>query len=119
MTGSFLLAGQIEEQLRWLVAQRLDLRAARDACHVGPEDMPGDAAVDLTMGGLQRILENPGNWTKVGIQYDRATFCKEMDAVRNIRNAVMHFRENPDAAQFMRLKRFAAVVQRAYLALAG
>jgi len=62
-------------------------------------------------------LEQPSNWKKVGIAYDRATFCSELNAVREIRNAVMHFRDLPDDA-LDRLKRFASLVQTAYLALA-
>jgi hypothetical protein len=72
---------------------------------------------DLTMGELERIIEQPANWNAVNIRYDRATFCKELAAVRELRNEVMHFGDTPDAKEFKRLKDFAAVVQRAYLSV--
>jgi len=119
MAGPFLLIGQMEEQLRWLVQQRIDDIATALAAAATPREPTQFAAPgDLTMGELQLILQHPESWERVGIRYDRATFCKELDAVREIRNAVMHFRDTPSTVEFDRLKNFAAVVQRAYLALA-
>jgi hypothetical protein len=70
------------------------------------------------MGDLHRVLDNDANWVKVGIKFDRGEFCKELNAVREIRNAVMHFGDLPEGG-LERLKRFANVVQIAYLASAG
>jgi hypothetical protein len=117
MAAPFLLIGQIEEQLRWLIQKSLpDLTAALAVVGTTFEGGPPSVS-DLTMGELHRILDHDQNWTKVGIKFDRAEFCKELNAVREIRNAVMHFRDLPDGGAD-RLKRFAAVVQTAYLALA-
>ena len=124
MAGPFLLVGQIEEQLRWLVKTKVDISSALAAASAtvsfdgatAPDAKAPDVE-DLTMGELQRILEHADNWAKVGIKYDRATFCKELGAVRELRNAVMHFRDFPDPAQFKQMKDFAAVVQRAYRAV--
>lgn len=118
MAAPFLLIGQIEEQLRWLVQKNLpDLAAALAMVGASFEGGPSQSVSDLTMGELHRILDNDQNWTKVGIKFDRAEFCKELNAVREVRNAVMHFRDLPDGGA-ERLKRFASVVQTAYLALA-
>jgi len=118
MAAPFLLIGQIEDQLRWLVQKNLtDLAAALAVVKTTFEAGPPLSASDMTMGELHRILDNDENWAKVGIKFDRAEFCKELNAVREIRNAVMHFRDLPDGGAD-RLKRFANVVQVAYLALA-
>ena len=115
LAGPFLLIGQIEDQLRWLVSRRLDVRVALERSgSVFPERSPN--AEDLTMGNLQRILEHSDNWDMVGIAYDRESFCAELNVVRGIRNAVMHFREPPVGDPFERLKKFASVVQRTYVA---
>jgi hypothetical protein len=46
------------------------------------------------MGEYQRVLADPGIWTKLGWPLDRATFIERLDEIRHIRNDVMHF--NPD-----------------------
>jgi hypothetical protein len=118
MAAPFLLIGQIEEELRWLVQKNLpDIGAVLAAVTTLVEGAAPSSVAELTMGELHRILDNDENWSKVGIKFDRAEFCKELNAVRDIRNAVMHFRDLPDGAAD-RLKRFSAVVQTAYLALA-
>jgi hypothetical protein len=50
---------------------------------------------DLTMGELERIIEQPANWNAVNIRYDRATFCKELAAVRELRNEVIALPRHP------------------------
>lgn len=118
MAAPFLLIGQIEEQLRWLVQKSLpDLAAALAVVGTTFDSGPGPSVSDLTMGELHRILDNDENWNKVGIKFHRVEFCKELNAVRDIRNAVMHFRDLPDGGA-ERLRQFAAVVQTAYLAIA-
>ncbi len=122
LAGPFLLIGQIEEELRWLVKKWLerdhvDLAAAlkletdNDLGKATPKEV-----TDLTMGELLWILSAEDSWKAVGIKYDRVTFCREFDAVREIRNAVMHFKDIPGPEDYKRIQDFAAVVQRAYLA---
>lgn len=122
LAGPFLLIGQIEEELRWLVKKWLerdhvDLAAA---LKLETDNDPGKATpkevTDLTMGELLWILSAEDSWKAVGIKYDRVTFCREFDAVREIRNAVMHFKDIPGPEDYKRIQDFAAVVQRAYLA---
>jgi hypothetical protein len=50
---------------------------------------------DLTMGELERIIEQPANWNAVNIRYDRATFCKELAAVRELRNELIALPRHP------------------------
>ena len=117
MAAPFFLVGQIEEQLRWLVKDRLDLSSAMAAVTTSMERVEPRSVSDLTMGDLHLLLSNDENWKKVGIKFDRVAFCRELDAVRDIRNAVMHFRDLPDGAT-ERVKQFAGIVQTAYLAAA-
>jgi CBS domain-containing protein len=111
----FLMIGQIEEKLRWIVRTRLD-PADLDGLIGEPRDGVDEASLDpaaLTMGELQRILERPRNWERLGIRYDQKLFCQRLNAVREIRNSVMHFRDLPDGSDAA-LKAFARLVQTTY-----
>ena len=46
---------------------------------------------DLSFGEYVRLIETKSNWDKLKIKADRATFVKEIDGIREIRNDVMHF----------------------------
>ena len=47
---------------------------------------------DLTFGQYKQLLNNETNWRALGLpNVDRKTFIDQIDAVRNIRNDVMHF----------------------------
>ncbi len=116
MAAPFFLIGEIEEQLRWLVREKLDLASAMTAASMATDEAP-NSILDFTMGDLYRILSKDENWNKVGIKFDRAAFCRELDAVREIRNAVMHFRDLPEGST-ERVKQFAGIVQTAYLSIA-
>jgi CBS domain-containing protein len=90
----FLLLGEMENHLRRIISARFqaaDLVAAQD-----PTDRARtvQTVADLTFGEYKRLLEEPGRWTRLGVQLDRATFIGMLDRVRAIRNDVMHF--DPD-----------------------
>lgn len=53
-----------------------------------------EGTADLTLGGYHQILSNRENWEKLKLNIDRAGFAEQLDAVRKIRNDVMHF--DPD-----------------------
>lgn len=94
LSEPFLLLSEIENQIRQVIAKRFDksdLASCRD-----PLDTVRtvDGASDLTFGEYIRLLENPDNWQKSGLPLDRVVFCKQLAAVRDIRNDVMHF--DPD-----------------------
>jgi CBS domain-containing protein len=111
----FLLIGQMEEQLRWLVRTRLpDLSAALAVVDASPGSDLTPSVSDLTMGQLHRVLDHDGNWAKVGIRFDRGVFCRELDAVRELRNAIMHFRDPPDKNDLERIKGMANLIKAAY-----
>ena len=93
LAGPFLLVGEIEGHLRHLIHGRFTLEQLQ-AASVSEEGHPIGGSGDLTLGGYCRLLENKDNWELLRLNIDRVEFVKHLDAVRQIRNNVMHF--NPD-----------------------
>ena len=93
LASPFLLIGEIEGHLRRLIHGRFTVKELREASpdHEG-QHITGSA--DLTFGGFCQLLGNPDRWEKLRLSIDRGVFVKYLDAVREIRNDVMHF--NPD-----------------------
>lgn len=87
----FLLLREIESHVRRLIGDRIpqaEVNSVRDpeAPVKGKEGLKG-----LTLGELIRLVEKEERWNLLGFQVDRATFCKQLDQVRRVRNDVMHF----------------------------
>lgn len=109
----FLLLGEVENHIRRLIGGKFtadQLKAVRD-----PTDQEREVSsvADLTFGEYVRLLENPSLWDYLGLGVDRATFVKELDNVRLIRNDVMHF--DPDGVSdddLLALRRFGAFLQK-------
>lgn len=91
LTEPFLLLAEIENQLRDLVDERFD--AASLASAKAPEDVERkvESAADLTLGEIQRLLEREETWRTLAPALDRVEVTRQLDAVRDIRNDVMHF----------------------------
>lgn len=71
-----------------------------------------ESVADLTFGEYLRLLQDPSCWGKVGMAIDRVIFIKDLDAVRVIRNDVMHFDPDPlPEANLLTLRRFAKFLQ--------
>ena len=93
LAGPFLFIGEIEGHLRRLIHGKFTLGALKKASE--PEEQSTiEGSGDLTLGGYCRLLGNEKNWGELGLNIDRKEFVKNLDAVRKIRNDVMHF--NPD-----------------------
>ena len=92
LTHPFLLIGEIEHHLRNLVRGRFSVEELVDASG-GSDAVQGPD--DLTFGGYVRLLQREEAWTRLGLEADRSEFLARLDAVRLIRNDVMHF--SPDA----------------------
>jgi CBS domain-containing protein len=91
LTEPFLLLSEIENQLRRLLDGTIPLELlihARD-----PEGEPRlvEAAADLTLGEVIRLLEQPDVWSHLAPQLDRIEIISRLDRIRTIRNDVMHF----------------------------
>ena len=93
LAGPFLFVGEIEGHLRHLIHGRFTLEELRTAS-ISEEGRSIEGSGDLTIGGYCRLLENKENWEKLKLNIDRSEFVKHLEAVRQIRNNVMHF--NPD-----------------------
>jgi hypothetical protein len=113
LTEPFLLLGDIENHVRYLIGKAFnldDLQQAKDADDV---DRKIDDVSDLTFGEYVRLLQNGENWTKLKVGIDRKTFIEWLDKVREIRNDVMHFDPDPiESADLRLLKDFAMFLQR-------
>ena len=89
LASPFLLIGEIEGYLYTLVRGRFTKEELQEAL---PKGLPATGTGDLTLGGYRRLLEKPANWTKLGLEYKRKLIVERLEAVRQIRNDVMHFR---------------------------
>ncbi len=94
LSKQFILLSEIEDCIRALL-ERGRFTAEQLAEHRGPDDEREVRRMDdLTFGAYLRIIQNPDHWERLGLGVDRIMFIKELDDVRIIRNAVMHF--DPD-----------------------
>ncbi len=67
---------------------------------------------DLTFGEYIRLLENEGHWDKLNLTVDRSVFVERLEAVRGIRNDVMHFgRDGLPESALITLRTFASFLQ--------
>lgn len=92
----FLLLGEIENNLRQLIARakypQSVLVAAKDP--EGTERKIGGVS-DLTLGEYIRLLQEPENWRSIGYNLSRKTFIADMVEINKTRNEVMHFHPDP------------------------
>ena len=84
----FLVIGEIELHLRNLVS-KFTLSEMAEASD--DPDRPIEGSWDLNFGAYCRLLANRDRWDKLGLRVDRATFMRNLDQVREMRNEVMHF----------------------------
>lgn len=117
LTGSFILLGEIENHLRALLDGLFtptELRAAQSKGGDDGTDRDSDISLtDLTFGAYQQLIGKPAHWDRIGLQLDRNTFLDELDAVRQIRNAILHFdADRLDETSTHRLERFSHLLRR-------
>lgn len=109
LSEPFLLLGQIENRLRALLHGVFEIDELREVCDNG---VPGrkdkvEGVADLNFGDYVRLMENPNNWSRIGLLVDRNIFCSELEKVRVVRNDVMHFDpDGIDDEQYDQLRRF-------------
>jgi hypothetical protein len=94
LTEPFLLLAEIENHIRLIIERGHfdleDMRAIADRS----DDQIVNGVANLGFGDYVRLLDNEERWTQVGLGVDRRVFVRRLDAVREIRNDVMHF--DPD-----------------------
>ena len=91
LASPFLLIGEIEGHLRSLVQGKFTIDQLRESSsnHEGGHTISGSA--DLTLGDYCHLLQNPEYWQLLDVNIDREQFIDNLDAVRKVRNDVMHF----------------------------
>ena len=94
LSEQFILLGEIEDCIRALLERGQFTTAELNEYRGTDDEREVQRMDDLTFGAYLRIIENPTNWERLNLGVDRVTFVKELDDVRVIRNAVMHF--DPD-----------------------
>lgn len=88
----FMLIGEIEAHLRNLVRGKFTVEVLNEA-NDGDDEVRGPEG--LTWGGFVRLLQKPDNWKSLGLEVDSRVFVDRLDAIREIRNDVMHFSPDP------------------------
>ena len=94
LASPFLLIGEIEKYLHTLVHGHFRVEEIQAAL---PEGLTATGTADLTLGGYCRLLQKPENWKRLGLEFSRKQFVARLEAVRQIRNEVVHFR--PDGLE--------------------
>ena len=114
LVDPFKRIGEIEERLRILIERRLgqtlvsqylvDNVASREERAADPDL--------LTMGDIQRVLENPGNWDLLQLPFERGVFIDALDKARRYRNQLMHFRGPLSENEVKLLQQFCDAVRK-------
>jgi CBS domain-containing protein len=95
LTEPFLLLREIELQLRDLLKDKV-VAADFDVLDDGnPFARRPQNIADLTFGDYLRLFQHPQIWPKLALKIDRVVLINLLEAVRLIRNDVMHFDEDP------------------------
>jgi len=87
----FYLIEEIENHVRNLIADKCTQDEIEEVCHKsGSEQVTVD---DMTFGNYLQIFKKEECWKKFNFKYvDQLELVKALNAVREIRNAVMHFK---------------------------
>ncbi len=91
LSEPFLLLGEIENLLRGIIGDHFSVSELADARDPEDENRKVDSPADLNFGEYVRLLQKPENWKRLDLAIDRTVFCSDLDAIREIRNNVMHF----------------------------
>lgn len=89
-TEPFVLMNELECHLRNLMRDKILLEDLRKLCQ--REDKEITSIDDLTFGDYIIVFGCEEQWEKLSIAAERKTFIQNLDAIRNIRNEIMHFR---------------------------
>jgi len=112
LSRPFLLLSYVENHLRALIHSKFDVAELQSAKDPSDTDRQINDVSDMTFGEYIRLLENPVNWSKLGIGIERSLLISQLNEVREIRNDVMHF--NPEGIEekdMGTLKRFNSFLQ--------
>lgn len=90
----FVLIEEAENRLRRAADEVFTVEDFKDAVPNQRKSKVKRAA-DLTFGNYVFLLKDPGRWGKLGWKLDHEQFLALLTAVRDVRNELMHFTEDP------------------------
>ena len=107
-TASYLQLSEIERRLR----QCIDRVFGPDELRIATGNRTLTTADDMTFGQYLRLLSSDDRWQRMGWpEADWTTFIDYLDAVRMVRNRVMHFGEELTPADKRTLKQFLNLIR--------
>jgi CBS domain-containing protein len=113
LSEPFLLIGEIENHIRQIVSEAFTLADLQQTQDSKDASRTVSAAADLNFGEYKTLLDHHDMWVKSALPWDRRVFCDQLDAVREIRNDVMHFDPDPlTEGDLQTLREFARFLQR-------
>jgi len=101
----FLVIGQIERNLRRLLAKSFSLEELRCALNPAASGREIHSVASFTFGEYVRFLQGPGNWQHLSANLDGKIVLEQLERVRMLRNDVMHFHPDPIEVQDLELLR--------------
>jgi CBS domain-containing protein len=94
LSRPFLILGEIENYIRKMLDNRFTKEQLLESIDPSDSDRDIESISDLTFGEYLRLIENSDRWKVINLEVDRKIFISDLDAIRKIRNSVMHF--DPD-----------------------
>ena len=112
ITEPFLILEQIEADIRAI----LESVASFDEIHAQlPLPKNRTCFADLRFSDYIKFVENYDFWERTRLTIDRPFFTERLDAVRKIRNSIMHFKvfkpEKTDLDELQSMKEFLALLR--------
>lgn len=92
----FMLIEEIESRLCLREDQVFTLDELKAAAPQGRRNKI-ERAADFTMGTHCHLLKDEANWAKLGWNVDHQYFVEKLEAVKDIRNGLMHYSPDPVA----------------------
>ena len=103
---------EIEGHLRILLAKRLgNDKVVEFINRPDSGSKPITEISELTMGGLQSVLESKAHWDELNLVFDRVVFIHALNEVRDYRNRLMHFRDPLNDNEMTQLANFCDMVR--------
>ena len=91
----FILVGEIENYIRRLIDGKFTVEQLSSVRDPNDDKRRIDTVSDLTFGEYLRLLANLNNWEHLKISVHRQSFIKHLDVIRDLRNDIMHFNQDP------------------------
>lgn len=90
----FILLEQIENYIRLIFNSKITIEQINKLIKVDEEKKLINFVSDMSFGEYIIVLQNSEIWSLLDLPFDKTSFIKNLDDVRNVRNGVMHF--SPD-----------------------